>query len=413
MPPEENGVGSAPQPQNNPVPSEPQIAPAPLPESQNTPEPAIAAPAPEPETQAETRPEPQASPEPQIAPITSTPLSQNKPGSRKMVGVLITVLFIGVIGVAVAFAAKLITNRGADVDPQALLAPAIEKLIDKEEAGLNTVMSLNITAVSTDEEDSLDIDGNITFINDMYVSNDSFETSGNTIISAGNNSLNISASYLFTDTDAYFKLDSFTLDLNEDTPDEFGILAFMPIGEIEGQWIHIPFDEFIDEAIEIGDVEYESYSDAIAEIRNGVRLASETELWRDIFTNLITYSEDKSTTDAYAYSSNFTTESIIDYLTLLGLDYAIDDMEYEVGTADFQEELQKIVDAMNSTTYFVNKDTQEFVSGVLSGYEIVDEGFKVEIETTMEVTDFKKLTPPSDTTNIDDLFGGMFGPALY
>ena len=390
MPPEENGVGSTPQPQNNPVSPEPQIPPV-----SNPLNPPLS-------MQEEVANKHSANPVQQPTQQKTTLPPQKAGGAPKIIGILITLLLLGLIGVGVAFAAKFITNKSSDVDPQALLGPAISQLIEKEEVGFNTVVSVDIETIDVAEAD-LDLDAHVTAVNNMYISETSFETSGDIIITAGSDSLNATISYIFINNEVYVTLKSFELNINENTPQEFGMLAFVPIGEIKDQWIHIPSDELDLDDIEIADGEYGTISEGLTEVRKAIKLVTETELWRDVFTNIITYSEDRSTDDAFAYASNFTADSIVDYLTLIGLDYVIEEMNND------EEELQVIVDAMNSTTYFVNKDSQDFVSSVMSGYEVIDGGVKANIETTIEITDFKKLTAPTDSTNIEELIEEMFG----
>lgn len=337
--------------------------------------------------------------------FNNTP-SLNTGGGKKVLGGLLILLLIGIIGVGAVFASRFF---GGSVDTQTLLLEAMNKYVAQDNISLNTTLSTDFITNANDLV-SEEISGNITLINDNFVSGNTFETTGNAYLSVLNGAVSASMSYLYTEDNMYLMLDDFNLQIDENTPEALTFLAFLPTDLFKGQWLQIPVSELAeDEPIEYNGKEYESVSAVVSDIRQQITVASETEIWTDLFTNQFAYNEEMSGDGLYAYSSSFTPETFTSYIETLGLNFILEDIRDEAITeAAYQEDLASAVDIINNTLFYITENANlSYIS--LANYSYSDENTETTINMTVSTIEFKDIVAPESFVGFEEFVEQVFG----
>ena len=397
-PKKDTGEDTASQPQNNtpePVSPTPEAVPAavqPIPSTSESTPPQAPTP-PETMTAPEVASVPAAEPE---IPTSFNTTPQVGSASKKVSGILVIILILGVLGVGAVFASKIFS--GPSVNTDTLLLEAMNKYIAQENFAVNSSVSVDVNTY--DEFTDETISGNVTVLSDSFLSQESLETRGSIYVNLAQNSLNASGAYLLADNNMYVSLEDLTLNINEDSPELLTFLAFFPTDLLKGKWLQIPFTEAVgSNTLEVNGVKYNNASEAASATLAQIKVVAATPAWQDLFTNRIQYSEEKSTNDLYAYSPNFTSESLLSYFDLLGASYVLDDLE-----ADTEE----IVGIMNNQTIYVTKDA-DISSITLVDHTFSDETTDALINVTITNIPFEDLAPPENYTDIDEFFAQIFG----
>ena len=355
---------------------------------------------------------------PKMSPNTST--AKPTKSSSKAIGILVTLLLLGLIAVAGVFAAKL--TLGPSDGPESALVAATEHIMNQEVHAYRTTLSTDFKTSPDDlgatvgdlpiqneylnnlPDSNRSLNGNVTLVADTILKKGSLQSRGNVYLSINESDLNMSLAFINKDNDLYLSLDSFEYDTSPNSPRELAALSFFSFDDITQKWIYLTDADVAESFTDpFSDEEPKNQTELTNEYFDSLQSIKLVKNWQTVLAKHIENVDTLSTDTQYAYSMNFTNENLIETLNVFGLEHLVADMT--------PEDITYALEYINNQVFYISKDTNTLTSITLSDSTHINQTGSLELTANLTVTPIEDQDFEAPTTYIsfEELFAQMFG----